>query len=111
MASGLAPLSSKGKTSSDKAKTDHHVPGSDMWDWVQGARDIEDNNPEQADKEVRHHDRGEPTWALLGHKGSVFCNVDLVMVLFADLFAHFGFRHRGRLLQNYGLPAVQIRRE
>jgi len=60
----LAPLGGKGEASRDKSKADHHVPGTDMRHWVEGAADVEDNDPDQACKECSHHKRGKPAWAL-----------------------------------------------
>ena len=60
----LAPLSCEAKADRDKAKSNDHVPCTNARDWVGGLADVEDYNPEQADKEVSDHHWCEPRWRL-----------------------------------------------
>lgn len=45
MSKKLLPLSGEHKSGSDKAKTDDHVPGANVGDWVLRRTDVEDNDP------------------------------------------------------------------
>jgi len=60
----LAPLSREAKTNCNKAETNDHVPCTDARDWVGSLADVEDHDPEQADKEASDHYWREPRWAL-----------------------------------------------
>ena len=74
----LAPLGGKGEASRDKSKADHHVPGTDMRHWVEGAADVEDNDPDQAGHEGGDHEWGEPGRALLASLAKMGKLVDVV---------------------------------
>lgn len=53
----LAPLGRQREADADKGKANDHIPGTDSWDWVLCLRDVEDDDPEEADKEIGDHDR------------------------------------------------------
>ena len=59
----LLPTGGESKTDTYEDETDHHVPILDPRNGVIGSRDVEDHNPEEADKECRDHDGGKPTRA------------------------------------------------
>ncbi len=44
----LTPASSEAESDPDKGKADHHVPGADIWNRVLGLRDVEGDDPNQA---------------------------------------------------------------
>lgn len=60
----LAPLSCEGKTQSNKAKADDHIPGTDMWDWILGSADVINDDPDQAKDEGADHGWCQPLRAL-----------------------------------------------
>jgi len=60
----LAPACGERETNADKSKTNDHIPGSDIGDRVASLGDIEDDDPEEADKKGCNHRRREPTRAL-----------------------------------------------
>ncbi len=60
----LAPFSREAKANRDKAKSNDHVPCADTRNWIRSLRDVEDDDPEQANEEVSDHHRGEPRWRL-----------------------------------------------
>lgn len=65
----LAPTGSEGETHADEGKAHNHVPGADIRDRILGLRDVEDDDPEEANQEGRNHGRSEPTWALKLYMG------------------------------------------
>ena len=90
--SDLAPLSREAETNRDKAKANNHVPCADSSDWIESLADIEDNDPDEADKEVCDHHRCEPAWALC------WWSLDRVNLLFVsvallDLLTQFRLWH------------------
>ncbi|MEY3433931.1 MAG: hypothetical protein RL057_311 [Actinomycetota bacterium] len=44
----LAPARGEAEADPDKGKADHHVPGADIWNRVLGLRDVEGDDPNQA---------------------------------------------------------------
>ncbi len=60
----LAPAGSQAETDADEGKTNHHVPGADIWNRVLGLAYIKDDDPEEANQEVGDHGRGKPAWTL-----------------------------------------------
>ena len=44
----LAPAGSEREAHPDKCKTDDHIPGSDIGDWIGGLGDIEGHNPSES---------------------------------------------------------------
>ncbi len=60
----LTPTGSQAEADPDKGKTNHHVPGTDIWNRILGLGDIEGHDPQEADQEVSDHGRGQPTRAL-----------------------------------------------
>ena len=61
--SGLTPACGEREANADKGEAHDHVPSTDIWDRVLGLRDIENNDPEEADKECANHRRSEPARA------------------------------------------------
>ena len=60
----LAPARGEGEADADKGEAHDHVPGSDIWNWITGLGNIENDDPEEADEEGGNHRRSEPTRAL-----------------------------------------------
>ena len=60
----LAPACGEGEADADKGEAHNHVPSSDIWNWVTGLGNIENDDPEEADEEGSDHRRSEPTRAL-----------------------------------------------
>ena len=60
----LAPFSREAKANRDKAKSNDHVPCADTRNWIRSLRDVEDDDPEQANEEVSDHYWRKPRWAL-----------------------------------------------
>ena len=44
----LTPTRGEAEADPDKGKADHHVPGADIWNRVLGLRDVEGDDPNQA---------------------------------------------------------------
>jgi len=53
----LAPLGRQREADAYEGKANDHVPSANSRDWVFGLRDIEGDDPEEADKEISDHDR------------------------------------------------------
>ena len=88
----LAPTRSEGEPNANEGKAHNHVPGADIWDRIASLGDIEDDDPDEADKEISDHDRCEPAWALC------WCGFDSVNLLFVsvallDLLTQFRLWH------------------
>ena len=60
----LTPLGRQRETDADEGKSNDHIPRANSWNWVLSLRDVENDDPEEADKEICDHNRGQPTWAL-----------------------------------------------
>ncbi len=48
LAPDLTPARGEAEADPDKGKADHHVPGADIWNRVLGLRDVEGDDPNQA---------------------------------------------------------------
>ena len=94
----LTPARSQREAHADEGKTHNHVPGADIGDRVLGLGDVEDDDPEEADKEGSNHRRSKPARAFklkrigLGHK-------EVRTVIFL-LLADARLWHGGRLHQS-----------
>jgi hypothetical protein len=42
----LTPLRSERETKGNEAKTDDHIPRTNVWDWIRGSADVVDNDPD-----------------------------------------------------------------
>lgn len=60
----LAPLRRQAEAQGDKAKTNDHIPGSDIRNGVLGRRYIKDDDPNQACNESADHGGSKPPRAL-----------------------------------------------
>jgi len=56
----LTPFGRQREADADKGKANDHIPGVDSRNWVLCLRDVIGNDPEEADKEISDHDRGQP---------------------------------------------------
>ena len=56
----LTPLGCQREADTNKGKSNDHIPGADSWDWILSLRDVEGDDPEEADEEIGDHDRGQP---------------------------------------------------
>ena len=57
---GLAPLSCEAETNCNKAETDNHVPCANSRNWIGSLANVENYDPEQADKKVSDHYWSKP---------------------------------------------------
>lgn len=92
----LAPTCGEGKTDTDKAKANDHVPGTDAWDWVARGGDVENHNPEEANQEGADHCGCEPTRALHLHWLALKGSLNDLMLF--NLLAYLRFWHVERVL-------------
>ena len=51
----LSPFRGEAESNPHEAKADNHVPSADTWDRKASLADVEEDDPEEADKEVGDH--------------------------------------------------------
>ena len=56
----LTPLRCQREADADKGESNDHIPRSDARNWILSLRDVEGDDPEEADKEIGDHDRDQP---------------------------------------------------
>ena len=89
----LTPLGRQREADADKGESNDHIPRSDARNWILSLRDVEGDDPEEADKEIGDHDRDQPRWTL--ERSVWLCCVDLLFVSvgFLNLLTQFRLRH------------------
>ena len=56
----LAPLGRQREADADEGESNDHIPRADSRNWILSLRDVEGDDPEEADEEISDHDRGQP---------------------------------------------------
>ena len=56
----LTPLGRQREADADKGESNDHIPRPDTRNWILSLRDVEGDDPEEADEEIGDHDRGQP---------------------------------------------------
>ena len=56
----LTPLGRQREADADKGKANDHIPRPDTRNWILSLRDVEGDDPEEADEEIGDHDRCQP---------------------------------------------------
>ena len=56
----LTPLGRQREADADKGESNDHIPRTDARNWILSLRDVEGDDPEEADEEIGDHDRGQP---------------------------------------------------
>ena len=93
----LTPLGRQREADADKGESNDHIPRSDARNWILSLRDVEGDDPEEADKEIGDHDRDQPRWTLERSMWLSGVNLLFVGVGFLNLLTQFRLRHGERL--------------
>ncbi len=56
----LTPLGRQREADADKGESNDHIPRANAWNWILSLRDVEGDDPKEADEEIGDHDRCQP---------------------------------------------------
>ena len=56
----LTPLGRQREADANEGESNDHIPSANSRNWILSLRDVEGDDPEEADEEIGDHDRGQP---------------------------------------------------